>query len=233
MEQNYSFIKSDTCKDIGGLPLRVGDKVMPCFIGFEGTISQIYYCKELNESFVDIVDDNGKILLDKAISTDYTTAERFMEAEYGDYIYSLNAYDKNYRPLISLCILSNRTEKLELPDNTDSIEIRAEHLSSHNKGGNTYISGSIFILALKTAELCLSDEGAYLRNKETYKFINWVYDNNYRLFDTKEELENYVNQLITYFNEADLTDINNSIEFHKNEKAQTFEKTLIKRLKTQ
>ena len=53
----------------------------------------------------------------------------------------------------------------------------------------------------------------------------------YMLFDSKEDLQECIEDLILHFNKADLTNINNEKEFRKNKQGQDFEDDLVLKLK--
>ena len=226
------FIETDRCRDIGGEFLKIGDRVVPCFVGIEGTISKIFHNEEKNISYIKVVDDNGKSFV--VYSKEYTTKERFIESEINNnYIYTLTAFNREGHLVVSDFILNaNRDAEFEFPEDTYYIRINASHLVKKGENSESYSSPTIFYLVPNSVECIDYDEEIfYLRDSETYCSIDWVYKGHYKIFNSKKELENYAREIIAYFKTADLADITNNGPFQENEKAKNFEKQLIYKLK--
>ena len=219
--------KQRKCIDIYGEPLKIGDEVIPVMdealiIGASGTISRIEYSENT------IIDKQGKVLLEGVDARCYTTKERFNERENEDFIYSINFYNKRLMLQTSLPLTNRTNIEYEIPEDTTFATIEARHTLEEK---NSYIGSTVYSLIVNNkVEVChdKDDNYYYLINKESYDYHS--ISENYRIFKNEEEFKKFIKEIIKYFNNADLTQINTKEEFAKNEKAKVFEKKLINRL---
>lgn len=227
--------KEKQCIDFYGEKLKIGDEVIPILeealiIGIGGVISKIEYSEKYNNHYITITDKDGNVLLENVDARCYTTQARFDEREDFEYVYDLTFYNKSFCPLTTIP-LTNRTDSdYEIPDGTYFVILGAEHLEE--KKSSLYTSYSIY-------HFIIEGKGQLHHNKakNLYSLVNsetnasHMMDSNYRIFKNDEELKKYVKSIIEYFNNADLTHVNNNKEFDKNDDGKEFEKKLINHLK--
>ncbi len=219
------------CVDFYGERLNVGDEVIPvldeaAMIGIGGIISEIHYGKNC---YITITDKNGKVLLNGVDARCYTTQERFDEREKSDYVYSLTFYSNKCWPLNSLPLTNKTNPNYEFSEGTTFIALNAKHINSKSEGCSSYTSGDIYFFALKdkvTFGYEKKNDEHYLHVLETGEYLEWI-TSNHKHFATDEELKNYIRILIQYFNNADLTRVNNNDTYPENPEGQKFEKTLL------
>lgn len=232
--------KKSQCVDIYGERLKVGDEVIPVMeepliIGISGIISKIEYSERYNNYYITITDKKGKTLLDGVNARYYTTQERFDERENQEYVYSLTFYDSKFWPQTSIPLTNKTNLNYEIPEGTCLITLDAEHLKKRGKqltqnswSCDSYISSYIYYFIVDgKAKLCHDeiDDYYYLLNPQTnnYREIG----ENHRIIKGNKEMKKFIKGIIEYFNNADLTYVNNDEEFEKNEKGKEFEKKLI------
>lgn len=233
------------CIDFYGEKLKIGDEVIPMLeealiIGIGGTISKIEYSEKYNNHYITIIDKEGNVLLEDVDARCYTTQERYDERENQEYVYSLT-FCNNKFSLMTYIPLTNKTNPdYEIPDETCLVILDAIHLEEKGKklADNSYQctkigESSIFSFFTNNGNVKLchekEDNYYYLLNSKTH---DWhPLDTDYRTFENKEELKKYVKGIIEYFNNADLTYVNNDEEFDKNENGKKFEMNLIQRFK--
>ena len=225
--------KQRKCIDIYGEPLKIGDEVIPVLeealiIGESGIISKIEYSEEYNNHYITITDKQDNVLLEGVDARCYTTKERFNERENEDFIYSINFYNKRLMLQTSLPLTNRTNIEYEIPEDTTFATIEARHTLEEK---NSYIGNTIYSLIVNNkVEVChdKDDNYYYLINKESYDYHS--ISENYRIFKDEEEFKKFIKEIIKYFNNANLTQINTKEEFAKNEKAKVFEKSLIDKL---
>lgn len=132
--------------------------------------------------------------------------------------------------------MTNRTDpNYEIPDDdTYLIVLNAEHLEEKGQLegnsclGDSYISSYIYYFFVDSKVELYHKEGDnfyYLRNPkiDRYRTIH----EKHRIFKSNKEMKKFIKDIIRYFNNADLTYVNNNEEFEKNEKGKEFEQKLI------
>lgn len=232
--------KKRQCVDVYGERLKVGDEVIPVMdealiIGISGVISEIEYSERYNNYYITITDKKGKTLLKGVDAKCYTTQERFDERENQEYVYSLTFYDSKFWTQTNIPLTNKTNPNYEIPKGTCLITLDAEHLKEKGKqltqnswSCDSYISSNIYYFIVDSkVELCHeeSDNFYYLLNHETnsYRAIG----EEHRIFKGNKEMKKFIKGIIEYFNNADLTYVNNDDEFKKNEKGKEFERKLI------
>lgn len=229
--------KEKQCIDFYGEKLKIGDEVIPILeealiIGINGFISKIEYSEKYNNHYITITDKDGNVLLENVDARCYTTQARFDEREDFEYVYDLTFYNKSFWPLTAIP-LTNRTDSdYEIPDGTYFVILGANHLEEEKENSSLYTSYSIYHFIIDGKCKLYHEETEnfyYLVNSETN--ASHMMDSNYRIFKNDEELKKYVKSIIEYFNNADLTHVNNNKEFDKNDDGKEFEKKLINHLK--
>ncbi len=215
------------CLDCYGEKLKLGDEVIPVLseaavIGIKGVISKIEYSEKYDDSYITISDHEGNALLSSVNSRYYTTQERFYEREIQNYVYELIFYNKRFWPLTFLPLTNKTDMNYEIPDETCLIALRAEHFSTF------YIIYDFVLDGIVEMEYDKEHDDYYLCNFETYNLC--LLNKDFRMFKSKEDLQKYVQGIIEYFNQADLTFINDRASDEKEEK-KNFERKLIRHLK--
>lgn len=226
--------KKIQCVDIYGERLRVGDEVIPvldeaAIIGIGGVISEIEYCDKYDNYYITITDKEGKILLKGVDARCYTTQERFDERENQKYVYSLTFYDSKFRIQTWLPLTNRTNQNYEIPGETCLITLNVQHLKEKGKNrrsGNLYSCFDIYYFIVDgKVEIKESDNFYYLLNLKTNDYH--AISRDYRIFKGSKEMKKFIKGIIEYFNNADLTHVNNDEEFEKNEKGKEFERKLI------
>lgn len=227
------------CIDLYGERLNIGDEVIPVLsealiMNIRGIISKIIY--QDGYHFLILSGKDGKKLYsnhdgDYAFeSRHFTTQERFNERENERNVYSLTFYSNIAWPLTSLPLTNRTNPNYDFPEGTTFISLTTNHILDEDKG---YISSDIYFFATKDkVKFCYDKkhDTNFLKVLETGEYWAWITGNHIN-FETYEELKNYIKGLIKYFNNADLTQVNNDIIYSKNPEGKKFEKVLIKELK--
>ena len=208
-----------TCTDIYGEKLAVGDYVIPIMeealiLGIEGYITDIIYNDYFKNYYITISDEHGNILIKNIDAECYTTKKRLNERENNTNIYSLTFYDKDFYPITNIP-LSNQTNKDFLfPKGTSLISLDAEFLLEQHSGWTSRLDEKLF----------------YFLTKENKRKFELYFQQEGKYFNNEEELAKYIQKLIEFFNNSDLTNIQTTILFKENKEAQEFDKTLRKKI---
>ncbi len=110
--------------------------------------------------------------------------------------YYLLIFNKEGTPIHLEPIKDN---KITFPKDTYYIELCERKLISENNENQTYYSKTLFNFVPNTVKRYYTYEGnCYLKDSKTLKRLNWVHDNNFKTFKTKEELLNYVQTIVNY-----------------------------------
>lgn len=235
--------KPELCIDYYREPLNVGDFVIPCVdkveeLGIYGTITKIDYVPELNKNYLTLETEEGKTFDKIYYSRCFSTKERKDIRDNKKYVYSLICFNDEFKRIGRLPLTNIADINYNIPDDTCYITVTAEHLEEkYRETKKAKILGSYSYYYLF---YLLIDDKLRLTNKEHPSGPLLVSDKvlfpqpigtDYKEFESKEELQLFIQNLIEYFNNADLTNINNEKEFRKNKIGQKFEDDLVLRLK--
>ena len=228
------------CVDYYGERLKIGDRVIPILneavlLKIGGIISHIEYVEKYHNFYITIVDDKGKVLLRNVDARCYTTQERFDERENQNYVYRLVFYNHGLWPKVSLPLTNKTSIDYEIPDDVSVVVLCAEHLDKKGRQLTenswtcpSYSLNTIYFLILNDGKTKLchdeKEDFYYLYEFERHNFLS--VGKHFHLFETEDELKNYIKHLIEYFHHVDLTHVHNEVEFDKNEKGKEFEKIL-------
>lgn len=225
--------KQNNCIDFYGEKLTIGDEVIPILeealiIGIEGVISKIKYNAEYDNYYITITDKEGNVLLENVDARSYTTKERFNERETQKYVYMLTFYDAELEQLTTIPLTNKTDPNYEIPDETCFAILEAKHLETKDK----YKNSSLYHFIVDGYfELCIAKKEGILFLSTLEGHIMHPINVHHRNFKNEDELKKYIKGIIEYFNNADLTHVNNDEVFAKNEKGKEFEKLLIHHLK--
>lgn len=155
-----------------------------------------------------------------------------------EYVYSLTLYNKNLYRLTNIPLFNRTNQNYEIPNDVSLAVINAYHLTRKEKKltNKSYrsaqydLSNIYYLFVDDDLKICYDkeDDFYYLLNENQYCY---EISNNYKTLRNNQELKQNIENIIKFFNNADLTSINNNQEFYKNEFAKEFEKKLIKKLK--
>lgn len=232
--------KQKYCIDFYGEKLNIGDEVVPILeealiLNIGGFISKIKYSERYNNHYITITDEKGNILLEGVDARCYTTQERIDERE-EENIYNLVFHDERLYYISNIPLTNKTNINFDIPENTSYITLEAKHYGKEKQldcgSSISYINMMLyyFIIA-KDMKVCHEKEerAYYLENSNNGCYQRIL--KKYKIFKDQEKLKEYIKCIIEYFNNADLTHINNCEEFRHNEIKKEFEKTLTMKLK--
>lgn len=235
--------KPELCLDYYRETLKVGDFVVPIYkdvidLGITGTITKIEYIPENQKHYLTIIDENGKTYDKIWYSRCFSTKERKEIRDNEDYVYNLTCYNNKFKRIGRLPLTNITDTNYSIPENTCYITLDASHLEEKGrqlKKENIltcYSYMRLFHFIIKD-KFELADvehrNGPVLISKDA--LFPEPIGHDYMMFNSKEELQEFIKEIITYFNEADLTYVNNEKEFIKNQQGQDFEDDLVLKLK--
>ena len=233
----------ESCLDYYRETLKVGDFVVPIYEeaqkqGISGTITKIEFIPEENKYYLTIIDENGKPFDKIWYSRCFSTKERKAIRENEDYVYNLTCYNDKFRRIGFVPLTNNTDINYDIPSTTCYMTLDANHLEEIGRETKkerilscySYISLYYFILSNKLKLKELENENGPLLVSEEARFPKAI-THDYELFESLYELREEIKSIITLFNEADLTNINNDIEYDKNIEKQDFETDLVLKLK--
>ena len=237
------MINPDICLDYYRESLKVGDFIVPIYdkvneLGIKGTITKIDYIPEQDKHFLTIMGEDGNIYDRIWYSRCFSTPERKDIRDNKDYVYSLAFYNNKFKRIGHLPLTNISDINYTIPNNTSFASIDADHLEEKGRQLKkqtilTCYSYMVLYYFIINNDLELADlehrNGPVLISKDV--MFPRPIGHNYKLFDNKEDLANYIKEIIKYFNEADLKNINNNKEFRKNKIGQEFEDNLVLKLK--
>ena len=233
----------DICIDYYREPLRVGDYVIPTYkeaidLNISGIISNIYFHKKNQQNYLTLVDDNNNVLIKDVCSRYYTTKERMDIRKEENYVYSLTCYNDEFKRINRLPLTNLTSPLYDIPDKTCYMTLDAYHLEE--KGRETkkakiltsysYYSLFFFLVNDKLS-LTYNEKNDYYTFSSPKVVFPRSTNSEYKIFNNLDELKSYIKVLIEYFNNIDLTKINNDKEFKKNKTNLQFEDDLVLKLK--
>jgi hypothetical protein len=227
------------CVDLYGERLNVGDEVIPVLseiliMNIRGVISEI----RNNDGYYFLVLSNkeGEVLYDGTSfeAKHFTTQERFDERENENNVYSLTFYNNKCWSLTSLPLTNRTNPNYEFPEGTTFISLNSNHMYGKDNFSRSFFFGDDYFFAKKgKVKFCYDkkEKAHFLKVLETGKYNGWRITRNHKYFETDEELVLYIRAIIQYFNNADLTHVNNDVSYTENPEGKIFEKNLFKNLK--
>lgn len=226
------------CLDYYDEPLKVGDKIISVItnekiIDDVGIITKIYFNPKNKCYYLTILNETG-FLLTKRKAENYTTIKRYEKYNPIEYTYFLDLdCVSSGRYLIAL---DNNTHlRIDFPEFSFMAILYARYKTGVYDQ-DEFIPKFGFILdeniTIKSEKIGdREDEFLYkpTLNGKTYRIPLGFFP--YRTFKTKMELIKYLQGLIKYFHEVDLSMFSLDIPFQDNELSQKFDYELMRKLK--
>lgn len=223
----------ENCLDVYGERLKIGDEVIPVIgiplmMDMKGSITDIKYSGHYNTSYITVYDkDNNKILHD-VDSKYFTLKNRLEEREIKNCIYKLEFYDSNLSQ-IKTCPLTGHTDiNYEIPENTCLVTLSSMH--PHIGNEPAYLTADIFNLIL-AGEFRIRHRSEYQCYHLTSERAGIYINDDFKMFNSLDELKNYLKSLIVFFNTEDIQTVNEPELFNENSAYQEYDEVLVHRLK--
>lgn len=116
-----------------------------------------------------------------------------------DYIYSLVFKDKEAKSISNVPLSFETPNYLQIPENSLWIELKINRLTE-NKQYERYTLYNLILKDTLQDKFNKSKDGYYITTSR-FKYYPGFANNNLIIFNTKEELQNYIKSLITFFHE--------------------------------
>lgn len=232
---DFMFKKSKLiCKDVYGLELNIGDKVIPIVSEAisnkkMGIISDIKFDKKL--SFLTLIDEMGNIIYKDILSSYYTTLERYNEKENENIILWINFHsDKGY--VDSRIPLNSGTKSdFIIPADTVGISISYDRYEQDEAGCLGSFSNELYFFALKRKVSIYVDNDLdeLIINTKSNGKKDWISkDAIVKLCSSFKQLREELSNTIEKLKNNDLDKCNRKIPYEDNKELQDTIKVLKK-----
>jgi hypothetical protein len=230
-------MKRDYALDFYGEKLNIGDEVIPMMseailMRIKGTISNIGYNEQDNIHYINITNENGKVLNANFNPIYFTTKARYDQRENSEYVYKLELYCKNTIRTIYLPLNNFTNPNYDFPNNIDYIVLGYDYDIKEENGSFVNSSNSVLWFGVDgKVEFYYNKKYKHhnlkiLHNGE----IKYAICPNHKTFKTYNDMIAYMRQLIIYFNNADLTNITERVNYNDVDKCIEFRKKLVNTL---
>lgn len=222
------------CKDVYGLQLNIGDKVIPVVSEAisnkkTGIISDIRFEKKL--SYLTLIDEKGNVLHTDILSSYYTTLERFNEKENENIILWINFHsDKGYVDS-KLPLNSGTKTDFIIPSDTIGISISYDRYEQDDTGELDSFSNELYFFALKgkVSIYIDNDLDELIINIKSNGKKDWISnDTTVKLCNSFKQLREEISKVIEKFKNNNLDKCNRKIPYKDNKELQDTIKVLKK-----